>query len=224
MKSIIKKDKSLLHKKARIREALNNLDRDKIYILYFCYYFNWHNIYHTPLLIFTKLLSMLTKKSCVDHVCHISRFVYDRRDKIFIPKIFEATIKLGMDENDLESKLETMQGKVYIEQLGDVNKIIARDFENKFRQVPYSIKLAKDSGIDIEFLKKKDYPNGDGGFCSWLVTIFLQLQSNASKQNIMKAVKRKIESIENGNPLEITPADLYDADFSKKALFYDSKK
>jgi hypothetical protein len=141
---------------------------------------------------------MLTKKSCVDHVCHISRFVYDRRDKIFIPKIFEATTKLGMDENDLESKL--------------------------FRQVPYSIKLAKDSGIDIEFLKKKDCPNGDGGFCSWLVTIFLQLQSNASKQNIMKAVKRKIQSIENGNPLEITPADLYDADFSKKALFYDSKK
>lgn len=217
----MKKDINLLQKKERILEAFRKLDRDKIYILYFSYYFNWHNFYHSPLLIFTKLLSLITKKAAIDHVCHISRFNYDRSRRCFIPKIFEATIELGMDENDLESKLETMQGRVWIEELGDVNKTLAKEFEKEYRGIPYSIKLAKNSGIDLT--DKIDSKPKQGGFCSWLVASFLLKQSENSKQKIMKGVFKKLMSVENGNPFEMTPVDIYCADMANKELFFDSE-
>jgi hypothetical protein len=218
----MQKDRKLVQKRERILEAFKELDRDKIYVLYFSYYLDWHNLYHSPLIVFTKLLGLITRKKPIDHVCHISRFIYDRSRKTFIPKIFEATTALGMGENDLETKLELMYGKVWIEELGNVNKEKAREFENKYRGVPYSMKLARDSGIDI-LDKKSDSKPKEGGFCSWLVATFLIRQSEKSHQKIMKSVLNKLRQVERGNPLEITPMDLYLADLADKKLFFNSK-
>lgn len=218
----MKKDQKLILKKEIITEAFRTLDRDKIYILHFDYYLNWHNLYHSPLLIFTKLLGLIKGKKATDHICHISRFIYDRSKKCFLPKIFEATVNLGMDENDLETKLENMQGEVWIEELGDVNKKKAKEFENKYRGIPYSMRLARDSGMDV-FDRDVHLKPKDGGFCSWLVATFLLEQSKKSRQKIMKEVYRSLMSIENGNPFEMSPIDLYHANLGKKRLFFSSK-
>jgi len=92
----MKKNHKAINKRKRIIEAVNNLDRNKIHVLYFQYYLNWHNFYHSPLLLGAKILSLITGKPCIDHVCHISRFDYDRSKRRYNAKIFEATASKGM--------------------------------------------------------------------------------------------------------------------------------
>ena len=63
-------------------------------------------------------------KKDIDHVCHISRFVFDNEAGNFEAKVFEAGIERGMEENTLMDKLEHFKGKVYIEELKDADREI----------------------------------------------------------------------------------------------------
>jgi hypothetical protein len=111
-----------------------------------------------------------------------------------------------MEENTLMDKLEHFKGKVYIEELKDVNKIRARAFEQKYLGVEYSKTNALFSGINLnKFSKRKEL------FCSALVGLFLQDQGYL------------LDNIQDGNPYEMTPSDIFEADLGKKQLFYNSK-
>lgn len=205
----MKLNNKAINNSKRILDSFSTLDRDKIHILYFKYYLNWHNIYHNPLLLGTKLLALFTGKPSIDHVCHISRFSYDRSKKLYMPKIFEATIANGMSENDLFAKLKNMQGICYIETLIGVDKKKAKRFENKYRGIAYSKNMALLSGLDLRIIDSNTTPKKDGGFCSWLVSLFLKDQGY-----------RLV--IERNDPFEITPADLYCANMGKKEILYRS--
>ncbi len=195
----------ILELRDEIQNSINILDKNKIHIIYFSYYFNWHNFKKGPLLVTTKLLSLITGKPAIDHVAHISRFIDDGID--LIAKIFEATMERGMEQNDLFDKLKAFQGICYIETLDiNVDKVKAKKFENKYVAVPYSKKLAALSGLDGKF---NDYkPKTDGGFCSWLESLFL-IDQGINLNNIQK-----------GNPFEITPSDLYLANLGKKQILF----
>lgn len=208
----MKKDLSIIYDKDIIHDEINGLDKRKIHILYFSYYLNFHNFYRNPLLITTKLLNFLMCKPSIDHINHISRLVFDGEDGRWNAKVFEATMERGMEQNDLFDKLKSFQGICYIETLNKkVNKIKARAFEKKYYGVPYSKELAAMSGIDLNFIdKRKSKPKNDGGFCSWLESLFL------IDQGIDLSV------IEKGNPLEITPTDLFMAELGEKKILYKS--
>tara|TARA_R110000751_G_scaffold299695_4_gene411051 strand:- start:1194 stop:1814 length:621 start_codon:yes stop_codon:yes gene_type:complete len=191
-----------------LHNSIAKLDRDKIHVLYFSYYLNWYNFYHSPLLLTTKILSWITRKPYIDHIAHISRFVFDKEFNRYNPKIFEATIDRGMEQNDLISKLKRMQGICYIETVGYVNKGKARNFEASYNGVPYRKKLAAMSGIDIIFKPSKASDKNNGGFCSWLESLFL------IDQGI------DLSHIEKGNPLEMTPADIYSSNLGSKTILF----
>lgn len=196
--------KNLFYQKKfdQLVKDLNNLDRDKIHIIYFDYRICIKNVYHNYLMLTTKLLALLQGKKDIDHVAHISRFVKDGKN--YLPKVFEATMEYGMLENDLFEKLKHFKGKVYVETLGAVNKEKARLFENNFKGVEYSKLNAFFSGINLEELSDQSR----GGFCSWSVPQFL----------IDQGVD--ISKIENGDPLKITPSDLWEAKIAVKKLIY----
>lgn len=203
------KNLSALYNKEQIQNAIDKLDRNKIHVLYFSYYFNFHNIYRNPLLLTTKILNFFSGKPSIDHVNHVCRFIFDEENNIWVSKVFEATMERGMEQNDLFDKLKSFQGICYIETLNkDVDKKKAKEFENLYTGVPYSKKLAAMSGIDIKEVDKVIQPKSDGGFCSWLETLFL------IDQGI------DLSKIQKGNPLEITPTDLFLADLGEKKVLY----
>ena len=212
-----KKDLKTLEIKLRIQDALDKLDNNKIHIIYFCYYFNLHNIWHSPLLISTKLLALFTRQKSIDHVAHISRFTVDGQTNKRIVKVFEANTKRGMEENDLFDKLKSFQGICYIHTIDKiVDKDKAREFKKRYYGVPYSKVYAWNSGIDISLLEidkgSQTKPKRVGGFCSWLVALFLRHQGV------------DISHIENGNPKEITPANLFYGNLAKTEILYQYNK
>lgn len=209
---MIIKDYKLLRKQAQLKKHINSLNKEKIYIIYFNYNLSFKNIWHSPLLLTTKLLSFITRKPYIDHVCHISRFIWDDYEQKYIAKIFEASIDRGMEQNDLFDKVKNIKGKSYIEELDViVNKEKAKLFELRYYGVPYSKELAALSGIDLKIFDKLYKTKASGGFCSWLVANFLEDQG----------VKLNIE---NGNPFEMTPSDIYSLNLGKKTILYESFK
>jgi hypothetical protein len=204
----MKKNLSVLYNKEQIQNAIDKLDRNKIHILYFSYYFNFHNVYHNPLLLTTKILNFFSGKPSIDHVNHVCRFIFDEENNNWVSKVFEATMERGMEQNDLFDKLKSFQGVCYIETLDKtVDKVKAKAFEILYTGVPYSKELAALSGIDGNFETIK-LPKTDGGFCSWLEALFL------IDQGI------DLSKIQKGNPLEITPTDLFLADLGEKKVLY----
>lgn len=200
----MEKDLELLYIKDQIKEALSKLDRNKIHILYFKNYFNLSNCYKYPLFIFVKAYNLFAGKPQIDHVAHISRFVYDEENDFYEPRLFEATLRNGMEENDLFTKLKNLEGVCWIETLNvKADKVKAKAFENKYLGIPYSKELAAFSGFKRTF-------KSNGGFCSWLESLFL------SDQGI------DISKIKAGNPLKITPADLFNANLGAKSILYQS--
>lgn len=204
------KDLNIIYIKEQIQEQINLLDKDKIHILYFSYYCNFHNVWRSPLLLATKLLNLFNGDKSIDHVNHISRFRFDEEDNKMVAKVFEATMERGMEQNDLFDKLKSFQGICYIETIDRyVDKVKAKAFEKKYYAVPYSKELAVMSGIDIDFLDKKiKQPKTDGGFCSWLEALFL----------IDQGVD--VSHIEYGNPLEITPVNLFNGNLGNKRILF----
>ena len=203
----MKKNYKILLNKKLLQQKINALDKNKIHIVYFSYRLNFHNLYHGPLLLATKLLALFTNKPAIDHVAHISRFILDAETGDFEAKIFEATMERGMEQNDLFTKLKSFQGTCYIETLNkEVNKPLAREFEKKYTGVAYSKEMALLSGLDFNLIDKYNKPKNDGGFCSWLESLFLKNQGI------------DIGNIENGNPLEITPTDIYCAKLGSKSI------
>lgn len=207
----MQKDLKVICKKEHIRTAIGKLNRNKIHVLYFSYYFNFHNFYQNPLLIFTKLLSVLTGKPSIDHVNHICRFVWDDEEINWNARVFEATMERGMEQNDLFDKLKSFQGTCYIETLDKiVDKEKAKVFEIKYTGVPYNKKLATMAGIDIKEIDSTIHLKTDGGFCSWLEALFLKDQGI------------DLNKVQDGNSLEITPADLFLANLGKKEILYEN--
>lgn len=205
----MKKDLSVLYNKKEIQESINKLDKNKIHILYFSYYLNFHNIYHSPLLLTMKLLNFFSRKCFIDHVNHVCRFIFDDENNCWIAKVFEATVDRGMEQNDLFDKLKSFQGICYIETIDkNVDKQKAKQFENTYTGVPYSKELAALAGIDVGSLDKKFNPKSNGGFCSWLEALFL------IDQGI------DLSKIQKGNPLEITPTDLFLAELGEKEILF----
>jgi len=202
------KDLEILNLKERIQTQIDKLNKNKIHTLYFSYYLNLHNIWNNPLLLLTKILNLFNGDKSIDHVNHICRFRFDEVDGKWVAKVFEATMERGMEQNDLFDKLKSFQGICYIETINKrVNRKKARAFEKKYSGIPYSKELAAKSGIDIGSISTKK-PKNDGGFCSWLEALFY------INQGI------DISHIEKGNPLEITPADLFNGNFGTKRILF----
>jgi len=199
----MKKNLEVIKKFKNLQEKINNLDKNKIYLIYFDYSICFKNIYHSPLMLSTKFLSWLTGKKDIDHVCHISRFIYDQENDNYIAKVFEAGLERGMEENTLIDKLEHFRGKVYIEELTNVDKIKAKAFENKYLGVEYSKTNALFSGINLTKLSKRKEL-----FCSALVGLFLKDQGYLLK------------NIQRGNPYEMTPSDLYEGNLGSKQILF----
>jgi len=199
----MKKNLEVIKKFKNLQEKINNLDKNKIYLIYFDYSICFKNIYHSPLMLSTKFLAWLTGKKDIDHVCHISRFIYDQENDNYIAKVFEAGLERGMEENTLIDKLEHFRGKVYIEELTNVDKIKAKAFKNKYLGVEYSKTNALFSGINLTKLSKRKEL-----FCSALVGLFLKDQGYLLK------------NIQRGNPYEMTPSDLYEGNLGSKQILF----
>lgn len=199
----MKKNLEVIKKFNNLQTRINNLDKNKIYLIYFDYSICFKNIYHSPLMLSTKFLAWLTGKKDIDHVCHISRFIYDQENDNYIAKVFEAGLERGMEENTLMDKLEHFKGKVYIEELTNVDKIKAKAFENKYLGVEYSKINALFSGINLTKLSKRKEL-----FCSALVGLFLKDQGYLLK------------NIQRGNPYEMTPSDLYEGNLGSKQILF----
>lgn len=197
-----KKNLDYLHSKLKYVKYINSLDKNNIYVLYFSYSVSWKNIICSPLLIFTKLYSIISRKPLIDHTAHISRFVYDPELESFNAKIFEGIRSHGMVETDLWNKIRDVKGKVYIEDTGvKVDKSLAKIFENTYRGVAYSKLLAGVSALD--FVDKKKIKQ-KGGFCSWLTTKFL--------------ISQGFERLEKPN--NVTPAELFQVKLGKKEIIW----
>jgi hypothetical protein len=199
----MKKNLDILKKFNNLQTRINNLDKNKTYLIYFDYSICFKNIYHSPLMLTTKFLSFLTGKKDIDHICHISRFVFDNETGNFEAKVFEAGLERGMEENTLIDKLEHFKGKVYIEELKDVDKIKAKAFENKYLGVEYSKTNALFSGINLTKLSKRKEL-----FCSALVGLFLKDQGYFLK------------NIQRGNPYEMTPSDIFEGNLGNKQILF----
>lgn len=172
--------------------------------MYFVYDICFYNIWHNTLFLTTKLLGLLNRRKGIDHCCHISRFYED--EGLQKARIFEATIEYGMIENDLNERLKNFKGRVYIRKLGKVDKKKAKQFELKYKNVPYSKNGALWAGLDFKLFDKL-FKQEKGRFCSWLLTKFLKDQ----KQKLSKKYQDENEN---------TPADLYYRDNNIK-LFLD---
>lgn len=203
----MKKNLKILKLKNDLKKKINQLDKNKIHIFYFKYYLNWHNFYKNPLLITTKLLSKWNGDKDIDHVGHISNFIPNGDG--YLANIFEASVKRGMEENGLFDKVKKIQGEVYVETINkDINFEKHDEFKKRYFAVPYSKRLAAMSGIDWNLIDSVNKPKSSGGFCSWLTALYLLDQGV------------DINHIENGNPLEITPADLYHGNLGNKSILF----
>lgn len=202
----------MIKKHTELQKKINDLDKNKIHLLFFDYSIK-ENWLKKPFLLIFKLFFKIQNKPAIDHCCHISRFIYDNETGDWIARIFEATIHGGMEENDLFDKLKHFKGRVHIKTLGEVDKIKAKEFEKKYLGIPYSLKLAGYSGLDFGAIKFFNSVNNSdenqSGFCSWLLALFLLNQNY------------DVSKIESGNPLEITPTDLYLSNIGNIKLFYE---
>ena len=101
------------------------------FFLYFKKDLSLRNIYHNPLLLIIRIYNFFSQRIKVDHVAHISRFIWNQEDNKFEAKIFEATIERGMEQNDLIDKIKNYHGTVLIETLNkkveDLNSILRLD-------------------------------------------------------------------------------------------------
>ena len=198
-------------KQIELQKKINDLPQDEYHQLFFDYSLkkNWLK---KPFLLIFKLFCKIENKPVIYHVCHISRFVPDGKN--WIAKVFEATVHGGMEENDLFEKLKHFKGKIYIRTLGKVDKEKAREFEKKYTGQPYDALRAGLAGLDIDLIDKcLNLKKKQSGFCSWLEALFMENQGY------------NIKNIEKGVALEITPMDLFQAQFSSYPikLFYNSK-
>lgn len=195
-----------------LQDKINNLDKNRYHQLFFNYSLkkNWVK---KPFLLIYKLFFKIQNKPAIDHVCHISRFIYDNESGNWYARVFEATLHGGMEENDLYDKLKHFKGKIYIRTLRKVDKVKAKEFEKKYTGQPYDTLRAGLAGLDIDFIDKYlNLEEKKSGFCSWLEALFMENQGY------------NIKNIEKGIALEITPTDLYLAnidDYPVK-LFYKS--
>ena len=201
----------MIKKQIELQQKINKLDKNKIHLLFFEYSMkeNWLS---KPFLPIIKLFFKLQNKPTIDHVCHISRFIYDNETGNWIARIFETTLSGGrVEENDLFERLKNFKGKIYIQTLQNVNKIKAREFEKKYIGIPYSIILAGLSGIDFKFFNSKNKSNEQkASFCSSLEALFLIDQNY------------DLSKIENGNPSEITPNDIFLYNLGETEIFFKS--
>lgn len=200
-------------KQIELQEKINDLPKDRYHQLFFDYSLrkNWLK---KPFLLIFKLFFKIQNKPAIDHCCHISRFVYDNKSGNWYARVFEATLHGGMEENDLYDKLKHFKGKIYIRTLGKVDKEKAKEFEKKYTGQPYDTLRAGLAGLDIDFIDKYlNLEEKKSGFCSWLEALFMENQGY------------NIKNIEKGIALEITPTDLFQANFSSYPikLFYNSK-
>lgn len=222
-----------------LQDKVNNLDKDYIHLLHFQYYINWHNIYHSPLLMLGKLSAKLNKQPTIDHTAHISRFITDGENQI--AKIFEGNYYRGMEENELTQRLKVIQARVWIETLGKVDKETAKIFEKKHLGIPYDKWAAGRAGQDFKFIEKlfkflsKIFPkvrlfNGKpkGLYCTWLTGRFLTTQNKQYLTKLLSFHLKKKVDISNFTDdqidmmlSEITPPDFYQANLGKKELFYE---
>lgn len=203
----------------RFKQRLNDLDPDYYYNLYFDYYL-LQNIRHSPLLIFTKALCWITGKQPIDHICGISRFPKDEEG--FKPKIFEASTKKGMVENDLIERISKFKGKLYIEKVAKVDKKLAKELEDLYKGVEYDYFDAAVSGIDTPILGRILKPRKKGLFCSLLRAIFLKSFENGKAFNYL-AIYVKGEDLYRNVPVyEYTPVDIWDLKLGTKELIFDS--
>jgi len=195
------------NKQEKIQNKINELEKDRIHLLFFdnSLQKSW---LHKPFLIFSKLFFKIKNKPPIDHVCHISRFIYDNDTGNWLARVFESTLQSGTEENDLFDKLENFKGKVYIQTLKTVDRTRAKEFELKHRNIPYSIRLAMFSGLDSKLFTSKNNFSKEASFCSWLEVLFLQDQGY------------DFSKVENGNPFEITPADIFLLNLGETKLFY----
>lgn len=225
----MEKDLNLLDSEENIQENFNKLDPSKYHILYFSYSLNFHNIWHSPLILTTSLVICLQNLILrfknkfkqdhlkedltpqIHHVAHISRFPMDEDLGCVRPKIFEATTALGMCEHDLFDRLTAMEGTIIIETIDiRVDKISARLFELQYRGVPYSEIRAGNSVFNFAWLNKFIDRKTNGGFCSWLETLSLYVQ----RIDLSKILGKLAD--------KIIPPDIYKANLGTKSLFYKS--
>lgn len=198
-----------------LQDKINCLNKNKYHQLFFNYSLK-RNWIKKPFLLIYKLFFKIQNKPAIDHVCHISRFIYDNESGNWYARVFEATLHGGMEENDLYDKLKKFKGKVYIRTFDQVDRVKAKEFEKKYMGVPYSTFLAGLAGLDIDFIDKYilsiKEDDAKAGFCSWLEALFMENQG------------LNIRCIEKGNALEITPTDLFQTEFSSFPieLFYKS--
>ena len=202
-------------KQIELQKKINDLDKLRYHQLFFDYSLS-KNWLKKPFLLIFKLFFKIQNKPAIDHCCHISRFIPYEKDKktMYIAKVFEATLHGGMEENDLFDKLKHFKGKIYIRTLGRIDKEKAREFEKKYSGQPYDTLRAGLAGLDIDFIDKYlNLEEKESGFCSWLEALFMENQGY------------NIKNIEKGIALEITPTDLFQAQFSSYPvkLFYNSK-
>jgi hypothetical protein len=210
------------HKMSEIRKSINqaidNLDKNKINILYFSYDLNFHNLYHSPLLIFGKIFNKLAGNKSIDHVTHISNFNFNFDTNLWDVWIQEACIDTGIRKTYLFDRLLVFQGTCYIETLNNVDRAKAKAFELKYSDNPYSKTKALFSALDIGLIDKiynslskiLKRPDINTSFCSWLEALFLKDQGI------------DISTKENGNPDELTPADIFEMNLGKKSIFFKS--
>jgi len=64
------------------------------------------------------------------------------------------------------------------------------------------------SGLDSKLFTSKNNFSKEASFCSWLEVLFLQDQGY------------DFSKVENGNPFEITPADIFLLNLGETKLFY----
>lgn len=183
--------------KEKIQQIINNLDNEKIHIVFFINKVGFFDIFKDYLKVVLKIYNFFAGEK-IDHTAHISRFVPDGKNKI--AKVFEATVELGMQQNDLFDRIEAHKGSVIIETLNKkVNKTKAKAFEKKYYGKPYSKTGASLAGLDGWFNRFK--ANKNALFCSYLTCLFLQEQGF------------KID-----NPQEMTPTDLFNLNLGIKIL------
>lgn len=205
----MKKNHKAIARRKKIEEAIKGLDKSKIHILYFSYYFNFHNLKQNPLLLTTKLLNFVTRKPSIDHVAHISRYVKDEETGRFLPKVFEANRSRGMEESDVVEKLRNFQGICYVDTIDapPFSREIAKQFEIEHSGEDYGDGNAVRAGIDLNFIEK-NLPSDVGIFCS----------EAAGKYLIKRGVN--LDHVENGDPSEMTPTDLFLAGLGDKKMFF----
>ena len=84
-----------------------NFDKDKIHLLFFDYSLK-QNWFSKPFLIIFKLFFRMQGKPAIDHVCHISRFIYNNETGDWNANIFESTLHGGVQEVNLFDKFLIM--------------------------------------------------------------------------------------------------------------------